>query len=200
MNELILILRIIIGCLFISTALSKLTHFSEHIIIIKEYQIIPNQTAKFFATIEVIIELLCAFFLLVGLFSTIASLGLLILLTLYTLGISVNLLRKRTHISCGCGGMAGNHQLSWFLVLRNTILLGALYVLLQNETYLGSLQELFFNEQSGSYIFNKSAILSICISICFVFFFSIFRLFIAMHRHIEQFLEITKNLKGERKT
>ncbi|MGO4844024.1 MauE/DoxX family redox-associated membrane protein, partial [Rhizobiaceae sp. 2RAB30] len=41
---------------------------------------------------------------------------------LYGTAIAVNLLRGRTRIDCGCGG--AGQGLSWFLVGRNTALLG----------------------------------------------------------------------------
>ncbi|MED2037900.1 MauE/DoxX family redox-associated membrane protein [Bacillus wiedmannii] len=195
MNELILILRISISFLFISTAMTKIMHFKKHLIIVAEYKMLPNKTIKFFALIEVILELSCALFLLLGLFPNLSSLGLLILLTFYTLGILINLMRGRKHISCGCGGFIGNHQLSWFLVLRNTILFVILLFLFQNKITLATLQEILFNGSTFSHIFSNNAILSIFIAICFILYLSIFRLFLKLNDYTQKFLNFTKNLK-----
>jgi hypothetical protein len=51
-----------------------------------------------------------------------------VLLVLYTASISINLLRGRVHISCGCGFGAStktDEALSWGLVIRNVILISA---------------------------------------------------------------------------
>lgn len=41
-------------------------------------------------------------------------------------GVAVNLLRGRTHIDCGCGGVEGSQRLSWALVARNATLMAAI--------------------------------------------------------------------------
>jgi hypothetical protein len=46
------------------------------------------------------------------------------LLLVYTAGISINLLRGRRNIDCGCSGPSSRHELSGWLVLRNLLLLG----------------------------------------------------------------------------
>ncbi|XKK34000.1 DoxX family membrane protein [Bacillus sp. A17A.1] len=170
MSEIILIFRVIIGILFLSTAISKILDFKKHVIIVKEYEIIPHKLAKFFSIFEVILEFSCAILLLLGLFPIIAGLGLFILLVLYTMGIVINLLRKRTTISCGCGGIAGNHHLSWFLVLRNIVLLTVVSFLLKNQTDLLSLNAILIHPEDTTLIFNSNAVLSVLISI---FFFSL---------------------------
>ena len=44
MNEIILILRILIGTLFLSSSISKLLHFSKHVVIVGEYKILPKNS------------------------------------------------------------------------------------------------------------------------------------------------------------
>ena len=68
---------------------------------------------------EVSLALICSISLILGLLQFWVGAILLLLLIMYTIGIIVNLYRKRTNISCGCGGIVGDHNLSWTLVFRN---------------------------------------------------------------------------------
>jgi len=40
--------------------------------------------------------------------------------------VAINVQRGRTNIDCGCGGVEGKQRLSWSLVARNGVLVGAL--------------------------------------------------------------------------
>jgi hypothetical protein len=48
------------------------------------------------------------------------------LLALVTGAVAINVARGRTDIDCGCGGAEGRQRLSWGLVARNAMLLGAI--------------------------------------------------------------------------
>lgn len=43
-----------------------------------------------------------------------------------TAAVAINVLRGRTHIDCGCGGIEGRQPLSWALVVRNVVLVAGL--------------------------------------------------------------------------
>ena len=117
-----LIIRIILMYVFLSTSLSKLNKMDQHILTVKEYNLLPNRFVRFFSILEVYFELSVGLFLLLGLFPGITSGIAVVLLLIFTSAISINLLRGRNNISCGCGGIAGNHQISWILVFRNLLL------------------------------------------------------------------------------
>jgi len=51
-----------------------------------------------------------------------------VLLTVVTAAVAVNLLRGRTDLGCGCGGIEDEQSLSWALVARNGVLLALLAV------------------------------------------------------------------------
>ncbi|KXY27344.1 MULTISPECIES: MauE/DoxX family redox-associated membrane protein [Bacillus] len=195
MSEIILILRVMIGILFLSTAISKISDFKKHVIIVKEYEIIPQKLAKSFSIFEVILEFSCASLLLLGLFPVISGLVLFILLVLYTTGIVINLLKKRTTISCGCGGIAGNHHLSWFLVFRNIVLLTVVYFLLKNQTNLLSLNAVLIHPKDPNLIFNSNAVLSVLISIFLLFFISILNSLFFIRSSMNNFLKLAKQIK-----
>ena len=184
-----------IGILFLSTAISKISDFKKHVIIVKEYEIIPQKLAKSFSIFEVILEFSCASLLLLGLFPVISGLVLFILLVLYTTGIVINLLKKRTTISCGCGGIAGNHHLSWFLVFRNIVLLTVVYFLLKNQTNLLSLNAVLIHPKDPNLIFNSNAVLSVLISIFLLFFISILNSLFLIRSSMNNFLKLAKQIK-----
>lgn len=125
MEELAFYLRITLALLFLTTGWSKTRQMGEHIGIVEDYRIMPKKLAPLFARLETYVEIALALLLLAGFWQVQAALASSALLALYTVAIVVNLLRGRTEVSCGCGGAAGNHLLSWWLVLRNLVLIGA---------------------------------------------------------------------------
>ncbi|MFD2171482.1 MauE/DoxX family redox-associated membrane protein [Tumebacillus lipolyticus] len=122
MEELTLIFRVILGVMFFSSGISKLKKMPEHFSILKDYRILPASLIKPFGWCEVIAEVAVGLLLLSGFYQSIAAWTTMSLLVVYTLAIAINLLRGRREISCGCGGVAGNHHLSWWLAIRNTVL------------------------------------------------------------------------------
>ncbi|ARU60266.1 hypothetical protein CBW65_03700 [Tumebacillus avium] len=113
--------------IFLSSALSKRSKMEEHVAIVADYRILPEAMVRPLAIGEVYVEGALAVLLLIGSLRDSllpwAALGSLLLLAVYSAAIGINLLRGRREISCGCGGVAGNHLLSWKLVLRNLVLM-----------------------------------------------------------------------------
>ncbi|ENQ3108704.1 DoxX family membrane protein [Bacillus cereus] len=198
MNEIILILRISIGTLFLSSSISKLLYFSKHVVIVEEYKILPKKFTKFFSRIEVSFELICSISLILGLLQPWVGAILLLLLIMYTIGIIVNLCRKRTNISCGCGGIAGDHNLSWVLAFRNLFLIGLIIFLIKNETTFFSLQSFLIYKQDISLIFNHTGIFSVLLSIFLILLMAILNSTFTIYRGMNHFLYLTKQTK-ERK-
>lgn len=46
-----------------------------------------------------------------------------VVLIIYTIGLLKQLLSNQTNITCGCGGLIGNHQINWYMVFRNLALI-----------------------------------------------------------------------------
>jgi len=90
-----------------------------------EYQLVPRQLSGALATLLIVAELLAAGMVLIPILSNTGFTIMAVLLTIYTAGIGINLLRGRRDIDCGCSGPASRHELSEWLVLRNLVLLGA---------------------------------------------------------------------------
>lgn len=127
MEYLMLGVRIVLAVMFLSSAVSKLRDLPKHFAILEDYRLLPAALVRPFGAAEITAEAGVGVLLLLGLWQPIAAWATLGLLLLYTAAVTINLLRGRTEISCGCGGVAGNHQLSWKLVVRNLILMLSAY-------------------------------------------------------------------------
>ncbi len=88
-----------------------------------EYQLVPRMLSGVIAVLFIVAELLAAILVLVPAVRTTGLMIMAILLFIYTAAISINLLRGRRDIDCGCSGPASRHELSGWLVLRNLVLL-----------------------------------------------------------------------------
>ncbi|MGG1662592.1 MauE/DoxX family redox-associated membrane protein [Brevibacillus sp. NRS-1366] len=148
MEELTLIVRIFLGTLLLSTSVSKFRNLEEHMLIIKEYRLLPSFLLYPFARIESAFELLTGALLFSGVFQQTGAMLAGLLLTIYSVAIAVNLLRGRRDISCGCGGAAGDHPISWWLVGRNLLLLIMSGWVFTNPSQWGSVENIWLGETS----------------------------------------------------
>ncbi|MFD2170733.1 MauE/DoxX family redox-associated membrane protein [Tumebacillus lipolyticus] len=150
MEEASLYFALVLAMLFLSTGWSKVRKMEEHVLIVKDYQILPAAWAGIFARAEVWVELLLGALFAVGLYRTSAALVGAGLLVIYTLAIAINLFRGRKEVSCGCGGAAGTHQLSWWLVARNLLLICLCGYVATIATAYGSLDSMLAGGAVGS--------------------------------------------------
>jgi len=119
-----IMISISMSLLFGFAAVHKLRAVDVFRATIDEYQLIPRQLSGPVAILLIIMELLAAIMVLIPT-AHIAGLTIMaVLLIIYTTGISINLLRGRRDIDCGCSGPGSRHELSGWLVLRNLVLLG----------------------------------------------------------------------------
>lgn len=147
-GEIELFIRICIAIIFISSSISKYINFEKHIGIIEDYKILPPNWSKSLGNLDFSIEFVIGILLLLGLFqfwSGVIGSGLLLI---YTIAIVINILRGRTEISCGCGGVMGNHNLCWKLVIRNISLISICIVISLNKELLFSLDAIIFRNKS----------------------------------------------------
>lgn len=107
--------------LFARAAWHKIAEFAEFTGFVADYKLVPEQLVKLVSVAVVGAEVLAVLLQLVpggqayGLVLGIA------ILSLYAAAMSINILRGRTSIECGCGGAV--QPLSWSLVWRNTVLM-----------------------------------------------------------------------------
>jgi hypothetical protein len=114
--------------LFAFSAIEKLQDRESFLFHLDEYRLLPRFSVRAAGTLIITAEMSIAILLLIHtpVYGVIAG-GL--LLGLYTAGIFINLLRGRTWMDCGCLGSEGE-GLSYWLVLRNLILIAALMLVL----------------------------------------------------------------------
>jgi len=65
--------RVIIGLIFLSSAISKLSNMTEHIVVVRKYQILPPKTVRYFTYLETSIELIASLYILSFLFMIVFS-------------------------------------------------------------------------------------------------------------------------------
>jgi hypothetical protein len=110
-----------------SAKLRDLGLFRAHI---ENYQLLPEALVAPAAAVLAIWELACGLALLLAPVLSITRTAAVALLLVVTAAVAINLLRGRTDIDCGCAGLSGHsgeQRLSWALVLRNALLLLALF-------------------------------------------------------------------------
>ncbi|WP_139492676.1 MauE/DoxX family redox-associated membrane protein [Brevibacillus dissolubilis] len=120
------LLSMLFSLMFVSTAWDKVSHADKHIQSIRAYQLTPEGLIRPLFALFTVWEIgVCLSLPVLGMtpYHTLAVCG---LLGIYTMAITINLIRGHRDISCGCGGiMEGNNRLHWGLVLRNTLLIVA---------------------------------------------------------------------------
>lgn len=99
-------------------------------IAVEQYRIGPAWTAPLAARLLPPLEMATALALPLPATGRIGATMGLVLMTLFSMAIAVNLARGRTTIECGCGGARGQ-RLSAGLVVRNLVLAGALVIAMQ---------------------------------------------------------------------
>lgn len=131
-----LFIRFIVGILLISVAFSKFRHRRDFRRAIQDYRLIPAKmetSLKLSGLLSALVpplELLLGIALISGILLTPALLLSILLFGVYTAALTINLRRGRFELSCGCGGILGNHRISWWMVGRNILLLAGLLLLL----------------------------------------------------------------------
>lgn len=131
-----LFVRLLLGVLLLSVGGSKLAHPRQFQRGIQDYQLLPRvlQAKSDFsltlATAIAVAELLAGLGLLSGFWLVPAALLAMALFIVFCVAMSINLVRGRRDLSCHCGGVVGNHLISWWLVGRNSLLILGLVLLL----------------------------------------------------------------------
>lgn len=98
---LFVIFRLFIGFIFIYAGTEKILNPADFAQTVDNYKIVPFPLVNFFAILLPWVEVLAGIFLILGLFIRGSSLIFLVLLFIFSLAISVNIIRG-VDISCGC--------------------------------------------------------------------------------------------------
>ncbi|KAB2838358.1 MAG: methylamine utilization protein MauE [Burkholderiales bacterium] len=103
-------------------AAQKLFDRETFALALEQYRLLPERLVPGFALALPLAEAVAALLLLPVTSRAGGAAAALALLGLVTLAVTINLLRGRAHIDCGCGGSDGGQHLSWALVARNAVL------------------------------------------------------------------------------
>ncbi len=131
-----LFVRLLLGVLLLSVGVGKLSHPRQFQQGMQDYHVVPSLLEKKLALTVILsfgiplAELLAGIGLISGLWLVPAIVLAMALFVVFCIAITINLVRGRRDLSCHCGGVVGNHLISWWLVGRNGLLIIGLVLLL----------------------------------------------------------------------
>lgn len=111
--------RTLVGLVLLTAGIAKLGNHREFIEVVRDYRLLPENVSRFVGRLIPLIELLVSAGLLFAVLTLWMSMAATALFLLFGSAVSINLLRGRRDISCGCFGPNQNHHLAWGLVARN---------------------------------------------------------------------------------
>jgi len=116
--------RTIIGGILLVAGVLKLSERHRFVEIVRNYDLLPQSLTALVGRSLPIVEIIVSLGLLLALLEPWSELSAMCLFILFAGAISVNLLRGRKYIPCGCFGPAKDRELNWSLVIRNIMLAG----------------------------------------------------------------------------
>lgn len=115
--------RILIGGLFVYAAIGKLLEPREEFeAAIRTYEILPDSFVSLFAMTLPWFELLAGLFMVIGLWSRLAALGIGLVLVSFIIAIVINIARGN-EIDCGCFGTFSIGNTPWETLIKDVGLL-----------------------------------------------------------------------------
>ena len=118
---LFLIFKILILLIFLPSALIKLFRLKNFKDALSRYRLVPVRLLWLFAIVIPLAELLLPLCLLIGMGEAIAAYLISLLILIFITAIGINLMRGN-RIACGCKGASASDQISWGLLIRNSVL------------------------------------------------------------------------------
>ncbi len=126
-----LILRIVMGILFIFSGVVKIFHLHEFIITVTNYKILPEFFVPYFALCLPILEYILGFFLIFRVYVYYVSRILFFLVVTFIIAILINIGRNNL-VECGCFGYFFSDIIGWKTLIRDLFILAALFYLSLN--------------------------------------------------------------------
>lgn len=111
--------RLLLGSIFLSSALPKLRHPRIFASIIQAYYLLPKTWLRPLAHTLPWLELVLGLMLLLGWQTRFAALASGTLLLLFLIAMSINLARGRKDLDCGCSGKKHAQKIGWKTIVRN---------------------------------------------------------------------------------
>lgn len=138
---LLLTIRVILGLLFIFSALTKMTDLDYFVKSIENYKILPAESLNLFALIIPWMEIIIGIFLLIGLFVKESALLGSLMMVIFIAAIIIALARG-LNIDCGCFGTIDGSKVGIQKLVEDfIILLGFILLTINGSSYLAILKE-----------------------------------------------------------
>ncbi|MGK9165133.1 hypothetical protein KXR53_02490 [Inquilinus limosus] len=116
---------LLLALVFGAAAASKLRHLETFEGVVQNYQILPHRLARPVAYALPVVEAALTVAVLVPATRAEAAMAALLMLAAFAAAVAVNVRRGRTAIDCGCFSDTLRQPISWWIVLRNLVLMTA---------------------------------------------------------------------------
>jgi uncharacterized membrane protein YphA (DoxX/SURF4 family) len=120
----ILAVRVLLGSLLAVTGIGKLANHRTFVLIVRSYKLVPEASVGALCWLLPLAEVVLATLLFAGRLLPWAALGAGGLFVVFSLAVSINLVRGHRDMPCGCCGKATGGRIGWHVVLRNLGLVG----------------------------------------------------------------------------
>jgi hypothetical protein len=121
-EHLVVFVRSFLGLVLLTAGGAKLTNGKRFVEAVSNFRILPPSMSRLIGHALPPLEIVLAIGLLVGALTPWLELTATVLFILFGGAVTVNLLRGRRDISCGCFGAGESRHLTWALVARNGLL------------------------------------------------------------------------------
>jgi uncharacterized membrane protein YphA (DoxX/SURF4 family) len=138
-----LVARFALGGIFLLAGAAKLPRHDEFVHVVRRYEIGPPRLSELVARWLPLFEIVCGTLVLVGLATPLAAGAVAAALVVFSVAVTVNLLRGR-EIDCGCTGTSFAKKISWSLVARDVVLAAAAVVAAVAAPRVLALDQLLF--------------------------------------------------------
>ncbi len=132
-----LVLRLLLGGMFVFAAWDKVMHPQQFAISVRAYQIVPLNFSNLFALALPWSELVAGTLLIVGFLTRKAAGAAFVMLTMFIVAIATVIVRGMV-IDCGCFGSENGSSTGPILIARNIALMTAAFLVMRyNRGFLG---------------------------------------------------------------
>jgi uncharacterized membrane protein YphA (DoxX/SURF4 family) len=118
----ILVLRVLLGAMFVFSSADKVLHPDRFAIAIRAYELLPVGLTNIFALVVAWTELIAGIMLIFGVLTRKAAAAIFVLLVMFTIAILTTMIRGFA-IDCGCFSNEGGSQTGITLIVRNLFLI-----------------------------------------------------------------------------
>lgn len=138
----LVLMRILLGVLFIYASYDKILNPHQFAISIRAYKIVPIEFSNLFALMLAWSEMIAGILIILGIFTKQAASAIFIMLAMFISAIVISIVRGLA-IDCGCFRSEGGHAVDFSLLIRDILLLFAAYLVVRYERGFLTLSRLF---------------------------------------------------------